>query len=184
MASRQELTNERNARFLALLKPIYSDCERWAYSLAQDTADAEDVLAQSILSGLQAFHQLKNEGAFKTWMFRIIRNAHRLLLRSRQHQPEALDPEQLRWLSPKEEKLEERSFRETAIKRALAQLSPDQRQALVLFEMEGFSIREISKVLGKNEGAIRVLLHRSRERLKPLLSQEGISPTPAPKQGR
>jgi RNA polymerase sigma-70 factor (ECF subfamily) len=58
----------------------------------------------------------------------------------------------------------------------LEQLSPEQREALVLFEVHGLSIREVSEVLGKKEGAVRVLLHRARERLEELLRKAGINP--------
>ena len=176
MAAQQDLTSERNARFLSLLKPIYTDCERWAYSLTQDSVDAEDVLSQSVLAGLQAFHQLKKEGAFKTWMFRIIRNSHRLMLRSRQRQPDLMNPEHLTLHSPRDDEWEARTAEAQTVNRLLGQLSPEQRQALILFELQGFSIREISEVLGKKQGAVRVLLHRARERLAGLLKREGIEP--------
>ena len=75
MVLQQQLTDERNARFLKLFKPVKADCERWVMHLAQDATVAEDMLQQAILMGLQSIHQLKNDIVFKAWMFRIIRNA-------------------------------------------------------------------------------------------------------------
>ena len=171
MASQQELTDARNTRFLDLLKPVYGDCERWAFYLAKNSNDAEDVFSESIKTGLEKIHQLKNDGAFKTWMFRIIANTYRLWLRSNKRQPEAMAPEILTAVAPREEDLDEQARRAELVRQALSKLSEEQRQGLVLFEMENFSIREISRVMGKKEGAIRVLLTRARQRLAALLTE-------------
>lgn len=176
MASQQELTDARNARFLALLEPVHGDCERWALSLTQNQADAADVLSEAVVTGLQSIHQLKNDGAFKFWMFRIIMNCFRMQLRSRKREPDAVDPELMPALSPREDHWVERDEQAKIVQQALHQLSPEQRQAVWLFEVHGLSIREISQVLGKQEGAVRVLLHRSRDRLAGLLRQAGLDP--------
>ena len=68
MVLQQQLTDERNARFLKLFQPVKADCERWVMHLAQDATVAEDVLQQAILMGLQSIHQLKNDIVFKAWM--------------------------------------------------------------------------------------------------------------------
>lgn len=174
MASQQELTDERNRRFLALLKPVDSDCQRWAFSLTQNREDANDLYAQSILIGLEHIHQLKKESAFKTWMFRIISNAHRFMIRQRKRQPEPLEQEKLEWAAPRQEDWTEQLDQRTMVARVLSQLSPDQRRALVLFEQHGLSIREVSEVMGKKQTAVRVLLHRARQRMAELLKKEGI----------
>jgi RNA polymerase sigma-70 factor, ECF subfamily len=176
MASQQELTDARNARFMNLLKPVMPDCERFAYSLTLNVPDAQDIVSQAIVSGLQNLHQLKNDGAFKTWMFRIINNHFRMLIRGRKREADPVDPEELPRQKQSGDSFVERDERRTVVSQALAKLSPDQRQALVLFEVEGLSIRETSEVLGKSEVAIRVTLTRARERLKTLLKVHGISP--------
>jgi RNA polymerase sigma-70 factor (ECF subfamily) len=175
MDSQQGLTDERNARFLALLEPIYSDCQRWAMSLAGNREEAEDVLEESILLALKSLHQLKNDAAFKTWMFSIMRNAYRMWLRSRRP-VEFMEQEQLIRSSPGTADQSPRRDRGDVVRQVLERLAPEQRQALVLFEVEGLSIREVSQVLGKNETAVRVLLHRSRHRMAELLKQAGIEP--------
>lgn len=176
MASQQELTRERNQRFLSLLRPVYSDCQRWAYSLTQNVDEAEDVFAQSVLTALEHIHQLKNEAAFKTWMFRIIVNTHRLMLRQLKRIPEPMEQEKLERSAPRDDQWVERSERAAIVRRVLNRLSPDQGMALVLFEREGLSIREVSTVMGKKQGAVRVLLSRARARMAELLRREGIDP--------
>ena len=169
------MTDDRNQRFLDLLKPIQSDCERWAYRLAGNRDDAQDILQQSILNGLVHFDQLRDPDRFKQWMFRIIRTTFEMRLRSGKRLPEPMTPEDLaaRIGSEGEQSLNDRS---KAVQEVLKQLSPEQAQALWLFEVEGFSGREISAVLGKSEGAVRVMILRSRERMKELLRKAGIEP--------
>lgn len=176
MALQEELTNERNRRFTALLKPCYSDCQRWAYSLAQDIQDADEILAQSVMIGLENVHQLKKDGAFKTWMFKIMANVHRQMIRKQKRLPEYMDHEKLNWNAPRDDEWDVRSDLGDIIRRALGELSPDQRKALVLFESQGLSIREVSGVLGKKETAVRVMLHRAKKRMAEYLTAEGIVP--------
>jgi RNA polymerase sigma-70 factor (ECF subfamily) len=183
MSLQQELTDERNRRFLALLKPIDADCQRWAFNLAGNVQDAEDVYAQSILTGLEHIHQLKNDAAFKTWMFRVILNTHRQRIRQQKRVPEPMEQGALERAGPRDDEWEERSERSAVVRRALQKLSPDQRQALVLFEREELSIRGVSEVMGKKEGAVRVLLTRARTRMVELLKKEGISPELKPDNG-
>jgi len=176
MALQQDLTIARNERFQALLNPVYADCERWAYSLAQDRVEAEDVLHDSILSALRGFHQLKDDGAFKQWMFRVIRNTFRQSLRSGKRWPEAMDPDDLPLVAGREDDWAEREDRSRVVREALSRLSPEQREALVLFHVHGMSVQEVCAILGKKGNAVRVLLHRARQRLKELMQGEGRGP--------
>jgi len=176
MALQQDLTSARNERFKALLNPVYADCERWAYSLAQERAEAQDVLSESILAALQGFHQLKDDGAFKQWMFRVIRNTYWQLLRSSKRWPEAMDPVELPSGAEREDDWAEREDRSRAVRQVLGRLSPEQREALVLFHVHGMSVHEVCEVLGKKNNAVRVLLHRARQRLKELMQDDGLGP--------
>lgn len=171
MATQQELTDDRNQRFLELLEPIYKDCERWAFSRTQNRVDAQDVLQQSILTALESFHQLKNEAAFKTWIFRIISNTHRLMIRQSKRSPDPVDPEILSSVHSQAEEWEAQQERSRVIRQVLSRLSEEQRNGLMLFEMFNFSIREVAEILGKKEGAVRVLLHRARDRVAAMLDE-------------
>lgn len=174
MASQRELTDERNARFLALLEPVYRDCQRWAYTLAGNQVDAEDVLEEAILTALKGLHQLKNDDAFKTWMFRIVTNTFRMQLRQRRA-VDSMEPADLEQHTATPGGME-RSERARLVRQVLMRLSPEQRQALELFELHELSIREVAQVMGKTNGHVRVLLHRARPRLAELLREAGIGP--------
>lgn len=169
----RELTAQRNARFEALLEPIYTDVQGWSFYNAKNQADAEDLLATSLLTALKNLHQLKNDGAFKTWMFRIISNTWKMKLRSRRPE-DPVDPTEMPVVPASTESGAELAERARIVRTALGKLSGEQRDALVLFEVHGLSTREIAGVLGKQEVAVRVLLHRARARLAELLKAAGI----------
>jgi RNA polymerase sigma-70 factor (ECF subfamily) len=169
------MTDDRNERFLALLKPVQGDLERWAYRLAGNKDDAQDILQQAVLSGLTHFSQLRDPSTFKWWMFKIVRRAFAMGLRVGKRLPDPVAPEDLanRIGSADEQGLGDKA---RGVREVLKQLSPEQAQALWLFEVEGFSGREISQILGKSEGAVRVLILRAKDRLKDLLRKAGIEP--------
>jgi len=52
------------------------------------------------------------------------------------------------------------------VKEAVSNLTPLQREALVLFEYEGLALSEIAEVVGTDVGAVKARLHRARERLR------------------
>ena len=134
-----------------------------------------DVFSQAILTGLEHIHQLKNEDAFKTWMFRVIRNTHLLWLRSNKRQANPVDPDVLSGMPHSSESHSHQSDREGLVQQSLEKLSPEQRQGLVLFHLEQLSIKDIAQVMGKKESAVRVLLHRARQRFEGILKDvEGL----------
>jgi RNA polymerase sigma-70 factor (ECF subfamily) len=54
---------------------------------------------------------------------------------------------------------------------ALAGLAPSQRTVLVLHHVDGLSIREVARSLGRSEGAVEQLLHRARARFRELYEE-------------
>jgi RNA polymerase sigma-70 factor (ECF subfamily) len=174
MTSQQELTDERNSRFMSLLQPVYRDCQRWAYTLTGNGVDAEDVLEEGILTALKSIHQLKNDDAFKTWMFRILRTTHLQLLR-RKNPVDLMEAGELdRHASGAGDM--QRSQTAEVVHAALSKLAPEQRMALELFELHELSIREVAGVMGKAETAVRVQLHRARSRMAEMLREAGLDP--------
>jgi RNA polymerase sigma-70 factor (ECF subfamily) len=126
---------------------------------------------------LKAFPRLREADKFKRWMFKIIRTTFHLSLRSGKRVMEPMAPEDLASRPDSSSSgFAEVTDRGRTVQRLLAELSPEQRQALWLFEVDGFSSQEIGQVLGKNDGAVRVLLKRARDRFAQKLSQAGITP--------
>jgi RNA polymerase sigma-70 factor, ECF subfamily len=149
--------------------------------LAGDRAAAED-LAQEVFWRLwQQRARFDPERSFATWLYTIARRTAWNELQCAGHRTarfsELSDADQHRFEAqeagshdppPEEQVLA--AARRSQVQQALQTLPRDQRLCLVLREYEGRSHREIGAILGCSEGAARVLTHRARRALRPLLA--------------
>jgi len=133
----------------------------------RDPHAAEDVTAQVFLralAGLPRFREQTDgpESSFRVWLFQIARNAlSNERRRARRHPASPID---LALEQPASDDVQATAGRRIELEQAWAvieQLPVDRRRALVLRFVNEMSTREIADVLGKSEGATRVLIHRS-----------------------
>ena len=61
-------------RFLVLYESVYKDLYRLAYFYLGNTQDAEDVVGETVLRAYEKFSTLRNEAAFRSWIFKILVN--------------------------------------------------------------------------------------------------------------
>ena len=99
---------------------------------------------------------------FRVWLFRIARNVVSNERRRNRRRPVA-SLEHTTGLAAADDIFESAAAREagTAAWRAVARLPEDRRRAVVLRFVDEMSTAEIAAVLGRSEGAVRVLLHRA-----------------------
>jgi RNA polymerase sigma-70 factor, ECF subfamily len=153
------------------LDRVYGYC----FYLLGDHHDAEDATERTFVAALGAIDRYRDTGAsFRSWLFRIAHNqlANALRARSRQRtssldevdEPGATtgDPARLAGLADEAHRL----------RAAVRALSEDRRQVIVLRFVDGLSAREIGEVLGRSEGAVRVLQHRALRDLAALLEPD------------
>jgi len=152
-------------------EPLYRKYVGQVYSFAlyelRDHHRAEDVTEAVFLRALTALPRFdeRGEGAdstFRVWLFRIARNA---LANERRHvrrHPEApLDAAfDVAVLDDPAARAAEREALAVAW-RAIDRLPEDRRRALVLRFVEEMTTSEIAAILGRSEGAVRVLIHRA-----------------------
>lgn len=150
----------------------------YAFYLLGDHHDAEDVTERTFLAALSAIGSFRDTGAsFRSWLFRIAHNHVANTLRSRgRRATSSLDGGE-----PLSGVLDPAATVDAAdeareLRRALDGLSADRRQVLVLRFVDGLSAREIGAVLGRSEGAVRVLQHRALRELATVLDDGGSRP--------
>jgi len=163
------------AQFDALYRKYLAQVYAFAlYELADHHA-AEDATERTFLRALAAlprFHeQARAEdgpgaSTFRVWLFRIARNVLANERRARRRRPaESLDVALGAGLAiPDGTDLEDQAAtRDQAAEalRALQSLPDDRRRALTLRFVDEMSTAEIAAVLGRSEGAVRVLIHRA-----------------------
>lgn len=165
----------------------------WAVALRTlaDPEEAADALQDALISAFRNAAQFRGESAVTTWLHRVVVNA--CLDRGRRRQVRAADP------LPEDDRAAELATEKRTdpaeaqelridVMTALAALNPDQRAAIVLVDMEGYSVEEAAAILGCAPGTVKSRCARGRARLAPLLShlrgEGGRGPGGKPERGR
>lgn len=168
------------ALFYELVAPYERSTYLTAYSILQNTADAEDAAQDAVLKALRNLAQFRGEAKFSTWLTRIVINEARMRLRrapmeSLDAMQEEDDSQEYRpslmadWRLVPSSLLERKEVREE-IEHALGKLSPGLREVLVLRDVQERNIAETAAALGLSEGVVKVRLHRARLKLRDILA--------------
>lgn len=147
------------ALYRRYLERVYGYC----FYLLGDHHDAEDATERTFVAALAAIDGFRDEGStFRAWLFRIAHNHVANTLRARgRRRMEPLDtvPEPSVSIDPLHALARDEEARR--VRWALGRLAADRRQVIVLRFVDELSAREIGAVLGRSEGAVRVLQHRA-----------------------
>ena len=149
---------------------VYGYC----FYLLGDHHDAEDATERTFLSALGAVDRFRDDGAsFRSWLFRIAHNelANRLRDRGR-HGTTAIDAHPEPAVDEDPARLAAEAEEARRVRLAVSMLPDDRRQVVVLRFVDGLSAREIGAVLGRSEGAVRVLQHRALRDLARMLARD------------
>ncbi len=148
-----------------LYRPLQARLERYALTLTRDRDEAKDVVGETLLKAFEHFDQLREEQAFLSFLFTI---ATRVLQQRKFRRADRMSDEQV------EELFDNYTQPDMAadiaeLYVALDKLAPDQRQAIVLAEIEGFSHKEIAEIQGSSLTAVKVRVFRAKRRLAKLM---------------
>lgn len=131
---------------------------RYTFRMLGNRSDAEDATAETFLRVLRRSNELRADGAFRTWIFRIARNL--CIDRLRQHKLLELPPDAQYTGS------EERSTLRVTVHQALSDLPTEYRDPLVLCDLEDMPAREAAEVLQISVPALKSRLYRGRRALR------------------
>lgn len=156
----------------------------WAVALRTtgNPEDAADALQEALISAFRRAHSFRGDALVTTWLHRIVVNACLDRIRRnkvRRTEPLPDDPERAAELGEEVPDTDAAELSELRgdITRALARLNADQRAALVLVDMEGYSVDEAAELLGCAPGTIKSRCSRGRARLAPLLKSHRLEGT-------
>lgn len=139
--------------------------------------DAEDLTSRTFFRALSHLHSYQNQGVpFSAWLYRIAHNLVANWHRDRgRRQVVALDELIIRSL-PQEhpEALAELQDRAQQLRAAIRRLDATRQELLVLKFSEGLSNAEIGNILGRSEGAIKSLYHRTLLAIRKDLLKKGL----------
>jgi len=158
--------------FGILVSRYYDACWRFAYHMTGERAEAEDVLQDAFLRAYLAIGRYDERDQFRGWLFRILTNQCRNALTSRGRRTRRFVQDEIALESAPAPPLGlATGVEDAALVRALSQLDPLQREALLLKYAEGLEYGEMSAMTGAGESALKMRVKRGSERLRTLLGR-------------
>lgn len=163
---------EQQEKFLRLYNPIHESFARFCHTRAYGLMEPEDLIAETVLKAIEKFGELRNDEAFLSFMFTIAKNIVNGKHRRAKFKGSYNEKEVNALL---DEGIDaETRYDVTVLYTVLNQLPEKQKEAIILFEISGFSIKEIAEIQHSGESAIKQRLKRGRESLATLLRSDQL----------
>ena len=144
----------------------------FAISLCGNVDRADDLVQETMLRALTNIDSFQPGTNMPAWLFTILRNLFRSEYRKRRREVEDTDGSYAESLKSNPEQNSRLEFEE--MRKALAQLPADQREALILVGASGFSYEEAAGICGCAVGTIKSRVNRARTKLAELLAIDSI----------
>ena len=143
---------------------------RFASGLAHSMADADDLCQMTIERALRSHDQWQPGTRLDSWMFRIMRNLWIDEVRARTRRSATFVDEEQGLAVGTSGGQEERAMLGD-VDRALARLPAEQREAVLLVMVEGYSYKEAAEIIGCPVGTLNSRLVRGRDALIAMLGE-------------
>ena len=152
-----------NRAFERIYRAHVGDVYRYALAVTGNAADAEDVVQTTFMNAFRALERGEQPTKPRHWLIAIAHNVCRQRFRQSARRPTevAFEDDVAEALVPSDD-----APTAADIQRALNQLALNQREALVMRELEGRSYAEIAELLGLSVPAVETLLFRARRALR------------------
>jgi RNA polymerase sigma-70 factor (ECF subfamily) len=147
--------------------------------LLGDPAEAEDVAQEVMLRAWQGISRFQGRSSFFTWLYRIaVNEANRALDRRARRPPGvSIGARELSLPAPataEPSRQAENTELRMALGRALAELPPPLRTAIVLRDVEGLSTQEAAEIAGIGQAAFKSRLHQARLRVRAAIGDDAL----------
>ena len=133
---------------------------RFAMSILKNSNDAEDAVSETVLTAYEHLSSLKKSDSFKAWIMTILVNVSKKMLRKKK-----------RVVLYDDLGLFEKSTDEGSCEmwEAVLTLNAKYAKVVILYYYEGFSTREIARILHIPEGTVKSRLSRARSKLQQII---------------
>ena len=173
VADKQRLDSDFTELYRTHLRDVYS----YSYYRVGNHHDAEDLTEQTFLQAYRHFARAQRESngrPLRPWLIRIAHNLAANYYRDRSRRPQTqLEDASVVSAPHSTEDLAEGRQELKEVLEGVARLPEDRREALIMRFALGMDNGEISRALGRSEGATKVLIHRAIRQLEQGLKEEG-----------
>jgi RNA polymerase sigma-70 factor (ECF subfamily) len=150
---------------------------RYCARMVGSVIDGEDVLQDALIKAVEAWPTAgviqKPEG----WLFRIAHNAALDFLRRRQRQEALRSGEEVEMIADQLDEITSREIASASL-RTFMQLPVAQRASVILMDVLGCSLQEVSEIMDYSLPAVKAVLHRGRTQLRELAREGDEAPRP------
>ncbi len=165
----QDASTEKQVAFMELYEPIHDRFVRFCQTRMHNSDETQDLINETILRAYENFEKLRNKDAFLHYLFGIATR-----IRYNQYRREkfkgAYQEEKHMYIPDMHSRPDEKADIYFLYK-ALEQLPEKQKEAIILFEISGFSIKEIQVIQDSKASAVKARLSRGRKKLTKILGE-------------
>lgn len=163
------MSKRKQDDFLNLYKSVHGHFERFCRARAYHDMPYEDLMNETLLIAYQKFNQVKKRASFLSFLIGV---SIRILANSRRkHKAIATNFEDSQYKNYAVQQDEIARFSDVELLHfALSKLPEQQREAIILFEITGFSIKEVMEIQNSGKSAVKQRLARGRKELSTILT--------------
>jgi RNA polymerase sigma-70 factor (ECF subfamily) len=160
----------RQEQFLQLYKLVQDRLESFTIALTRNREIAKDIAGETILIAYQQFDSIRSKEAFLSYLFTIATRLYRKRLKDLK-KTEMLQAQSIEMLY--DGTLDQEAACDVELLyQAMEKLPENQREAIIMFEISGFSNKEISEIQDSTLSAVKMRLKRARAKLAVLLGAD------------
>jgi RNA polymerase sigma-70 factor, ECF subfamily len=169
--------NPAREAFDRLLGELRPKLHRYCARMTGSVIDGEDVVQDAIVKAIEAFPEAESIDSAESWLIRIAHNAALDFLRRRARQEAVRSDEDPEMVVDPLVTANDRLIVATSL-RTFMRLSVAQRSSIILMDVLGYSLDEISSILDSSIPAVKAALHRGRARLREIAHEPDEIPLP------
>ena len=157
-------------RFLEAVMGMRGKLYHVAMAILWNEQDAADAVQEAMLKAWKHRSGLRDEGAFEVWFMRILVN------QCRDHQRRQIRNRVLLQEMQREGRVERVDAPNTELFEAIHALPDRLRLPVLLYYFDGYSQKEIGRILGATAEQVKARIRQARERLRAALDEDGAGP--------
>lgn len=151
--------------FIELYRGVYKDLYKYALYILGNREDAEDTVSETVVDAYAGFEKLRDKGAFKSWIFKILSIKCKMKLKGYVNKSVCLDET----LDSQVYKDAEDVVGRVDLQTAFSKLDDRERQIIALSVIAGYEGEEVSKLMNMNHNTVRTVKSRALEKMRKML---------------
>lgn len=161
------MENNNKIEFLKYYEPVHNQLYKYCRAISGNTEDAEDLIQDTILNVLEGLEKIKDLSVFKSYVFSVASNLHKMKLRRNKFKA-SFNEEEINKIIDFGQNQEHFTDFKIVYEKILS-LPDKTAETLILYHISDLSVEDIQKIQGGSLSAVRSRLQRGREKVLSLL---------------